>query len=90
MNLSTDPHQKQVYTFDRVGQFDVLCDMHEGMTAIVIAALGPVTTIAEDDGRFSFTNVAFGSYIVSLTFEGRTVEQPLVVSGAKTEFKLVR
>lgn len=90
LNVSTEPHQKQVYTFDRVGQFDVLCDMHEGMSAIIIAALGPTTTIAEDDGRFSFSNVAFGSYKLSLTFEGRTVERPLAVTGARTEFQLSR
>jgi len=90
LNVSTEPHQKQVFTFDRVGQFDVLCDMHEGMSAIVIAALGPTTTIAEDDGRFSFPNVPFGSYQLSLTYEGRTVERPLEVRGARTEFKLVR
>lgn len=88
LNVSTEPHGKYVFTFDRVGQFDVLCDMHEGMTAIVIAALGPQTTIADDDGRFSFANVAFGSYKLSLTFEGRTVEQALTVTGARTEFKL--
>lgn len=90
LNVSTEPHQKQLYTFDRVGQFDVLCDMHEGMSAIIIAALGPTTTIAEDDGRFSFSNVAFGSYKLSLTFEGRTVERPLEVTGARTEFQLSR
>jgi plastocyanin len=90
LNVSTEPHQKQVYTFDRVGQFDVLCDMHEGMSAIIIAALGPVTTVAEDDGRFSFSNVAFGSYKLSLSFEGRTIQQPLEVTGARTEFHLSR
>ena len=32
----------------------------------------------------------FGSYKVSLTFDGQTVEQALEVSGARTEFKLSR
>ena len=74
-NVGTEPHQKYVHTFDRVGQFDVKCDIHEGMEATVIVARGPMTTIAGDDGRFSFPNVAFGSYKVSLTFSGQTVEQ---------------
>ncbi len=89
-NVGTEPHQKHVYTFDRIGQFDVLCDIHEGMSAIVIVAPGPVTTIAADDGRFAFPNVPFGSYKLSLTFEGQTVEEPLEVTGARTSFKLVR
>ena len=44
-NVGTEPGEKHVYKFDRTGQFDVLCDMHPGMSAIVIAAPGPVTTI---------------------------------------------
>jgi len=89
-SVGTDPHQKYVHTFDRVGQFDVTCDIHEGMEATVIVARGPMTTIAGDDGRFSIPNVALGAYKVSLTFNGQTVEQPLDVSGARTEFKLTR
>jgi plastocyanin len=89
-NVSTDRGQKYVHTFDRVGQFDVKCDIHEGMQAIVIAARGPMTTIASDDGSFSIPNVGFGSYTASVTFSGQTVEQPLQVSGARTELKLSR
>lgn len=89
-NVGTEPGQMHVHAFDRVGQFDVLCDIHSGMSAIVIVAPGPVTTIAEDDGRFAFPNVAFGSYKLSLTFEGQTIEQPLEVTAAHTSFKLVR
>lgn len=89
-NVATDRGQNYVHTFDRVGQFDVKCDIHEGMEATVIVARGPVTTTAEDDGRFSIPNVPFGSYRVSVTFSGQTVEQPLEVSGARTELKLTR
>jgi plastocyanin len=89
-NVGTEPHHNYVHTFDRVGEFDVTCDIHEGMEATVIVARGPMTTIAGDDGRFSIPNVEFGAYKVSLTFNGQTVEQPLDVSGARTEFKLTR
>src|SRR5262245_18725948 len=89
-NVGTEPHQKYVHTFDRVGQFDVKCDVHEGMEATVIVARGPTTTIAGDDGRFSLPNVHPGSYTLSVTYSGQTVEQPLEVSGARTEVKLSR
>src|SRR4030095_16425914 len=74
-NVGTAPHHKYTHTFDRVGQFDVKCDIHEGMEATVIVAKGPVTTIAEDDGRFSFSDVAFGRYTLSLTYSGQTGER---------------
>ena len=89
-NVGTEPRQQHVHTFDRIGQFDVLCDIHEGMSAIVIVAAGPTTTIAEDDGRFRFASVPFGSYKLSLTYEGQTVEQAVEVSGARTDVKLSR
>lgn len=89
-NVGTDRGQKYEHTFDRVGQFDVTCDIHEGMEATVIVARGPLTTIAGDDGQFSLPNVAPGSYTVSLTFNGQTVEQTLEVSGARTALKLSR
>jgi plastocyanin len=89
-NVSTDRGQKYVHAFDRVGQFDVKCDIHEGMEATVVAARGPMTTTAADDGRFSVPNVPFGSYTISVTFSGQTVEHPVEVAGARTEVKLTR
>ena len=89
-NVSTEPHQKYDHTFDRVGEFDVTCDIHEGMEATVIVARGPMTTIAGDDGRFSLANVAFGSYTLSLTYSGQTVEHAVEVSGARTQLKPLR
>ena len=89
-NVGTEPGEKYVHKFDRTGQFDVLCDIHPGMSAIVIVSPGPVTTIAADDGKFAFPNVPFGSYKLSLTFEGQTVEQPVEVTGAQINVKLVR
>ena len=89
-NASTEPGQTFTHAFDRLGQYDVRCDIHEGMEAQIIVARGPLTTIAGDDGSFAFPNVALGSYTASVTFEGRTVERPLEVKAAKTEFKLLR
>lgn len=89
-NTSTERGQTFTYTFDRAGQYDVRCDIHEGMEAIIIVSYGPVTTIAEDDGRFVLHNVPFGSYRLSLTYAGQTVEQPLEVTGARTEVNAAR
>ena len=87
-NVSTEPQQKYVHTFDRTGQYDVTCDIHPGMQATLIAAPADLATIADDAGRFSFANVKPGSYTLSLYFEGRTVEQPLEVKDARTEVRV--
>jgi plastocyanin len=87
-NVSTEPQQKYVHTFDRVAQFDVTCDIHPGMQATLIATQSPLATIADDGGRFSLANVKPGSYKLSLTYEGRTVEQPLEVTGARTDVRV--
>lgn len=87
-NVGTEPQQKYVHTFDRVSQFDVTCDIHPGMQATLIAVQSPIATIADDGGRFTLPNVSAGSYKLSLTFEGRTVEQPLEVSQARTEVRV--
>lgn len=87
-NVATEPQQKYVHTFDRTGQFDVACDIHPGMQALVVAAPSALVTIADEQGAFSIPNVPAGSYKVALTFEGRTVERSLEVKGPRTDVKL--
>lgn len=87
-SVATEPQQKYVHTFDRAGQFDVACDIHPGMQALVVAAASALVTIADEQGAFSIPNVPAGSYKVTLTFEGRTVERPLEVKGPRTEVKM--
>jgi plastocyanin len=88
--VGTEPHQKYVHTFERVGQFDVKCDIHEGMEATLIVATGPETIIAGDDGEFAFPNVPLGAYRLSVTANGQTVEHRIDVRDAHTTVKLVR
>jgi hypothetical protein len=87
-NVGTEPQQKYVHTFDRIGQFDVACDIHPGMQAIVIAAPSPYATVADDGGRFTIADVKPGAYKLNVTYEGRTVEQPLEVAGPRTDVKI--
>ena len=86
-NVGTEPHQKYVHTFDRIGQFDVACDIHPGMQATLIAVPSPHATVADDNGQFTIRDVKPGAYKLNVTYEGRTVEQPVEVSGARTAVK---
>ncbi|MDP2321212.1 MAG: carboxypeptidase regulatory-like domain-containing protein [Acidobacteriota bacterium] len=87
-SVETDPQQKHVHTFDRVGQYDVTCSMHPGMQATVVATRSPLSTTVGDDGRFTLGGVPAGDYTLSVTFEGRTVDQAVAVTGPRTEVKV--
>ena len=89
-NVGTEPREKHVHTFDRVGAYDVSCDIHPGMQATLVAASSPIATVADDAGKFTFQDVAVGSYKLSLTFEGRTVEQTLDVNGPRTDVRIAQ
>lgn len=87
-SVETDPQQKHLHTFDRVGQYDVTCSMHPGMQATVVATRSPLSTTAGADGRFTLNGVPAGDYTLSLTFEGRTVDQAVTVKGPRTAVKV--
>lgn len=87
-NEGTEPQQKYTHTFERPGQYDVTCDIHPGMQATVVVAHSARATIADQAGRFSFTSVPVGSYTMRVTFEGRTIDQDVEVTGARTNVRL--
>jgi plastocyanin len=87
-DVETDPQEKHVHTFDRVGQYDVMCSVHPGMQATVIATRSSLATSVGEDGRFSIANVPAGAYTLTVTFAGRTVEQPVAVTGPRTDVRV--
>ncbi len=87
-DVETDPQQKYVHTFDRMGQYDVACSEHPGMQATLIAANSPLATVSDEGGRFVIPNVTAGAYTLSVTFEGRTVEQAVDVKGPRTDVRV--
>lgn len=87
-NVGTEPQQKHVHTFDRTGQYDVMCDLHPGMQATVVATTSPLATTSDASGRFTIANVAAGHYTLSVAFEGRTVDQAVEVTGPRTEVRV--
>ena len=87
-DVETDPQETYVHTFDRVGQYDVLCSVHPGMQATVIAADSPLATVSDEGGHFAIANVSAGTYTLSVTFEGRTLTRAVDVKGPRTEVRV--
>lgn len=87
-NVGVERGQLFTHTFDRPGQYDIMCDVHPGMQATLIAADAARATVSDQSGKFTFANVPFGDYILRVTFEGRTAEQPVRVAGARTDVQV--
>jgi plastocyanin len=51
---------KHVFSHD--GAYDVRCDMHQSMHAIVVSTSSPYAALADKEGRFTLEGVAPGSY----------------------------
>ena len=54
------------YSFDRDGFYHVGCDIHTAMSASIFASSSPFVTTAEQDGRFTFSEVPAGAWTVTV------------------------
>lgn len=62
-NGDTAPGEELSVELPSAGGYDVLCDMHPGMTAFLFVTDGPWATAAEADGRFRIAGVPPGTYV---------------------------
>lgn len=72
------------------GAYDVLCDMHPGMSAIVYATPAPWASFAGPDGAFAIVGVPAGTYDVGLwtADRGPRVVRTVTVGEGVTEVRL--
>jgi plastocyanin len=67
-------------TLTEAGGYDILCDMHPGMTAFVFATGEPYAVAADAEGTFSFPGVPAGTYEARLWTAGEGFSDPEVVT----------
>jgi plastocyanin len=84
-NVSTDPFEKHVHTFDREGRYNVTCDIHAGMQALVIITRTPYAVVVDDSGAFSIPEVQPGAYTLRIAAAGGTTERKVDVAGARLD-----
>ena len=76
------------HTFKRDGLYNVGCDIHAGMSAVIISSSTPFTTIADPEGNFVFENVAPGLYTVTVYAGKQRLERSIDIAGARTEVSI--
>ena len=74
------------HVFEHKGLYDVLCDIHSGMSATIVAASTPYATIADPQGGFVFNDVPPGKYMVTAYLPAqKRLEREIDVGDGRTE-----
>jgi len=70
----------------REGLYNVHCDIHPAMAALIVSAPTPYAKMAEADGMVQFDGVAPGTYKLVVYAGTAKLEQPVEVTVPRTEF----
>jgi plastocyanin len=76
------------YTFQRDGFYDVACDVHQEMTATIVATSSPYVAVADRDGSFTVTDVPAGQYALTIYAGKDTIQNPVTVTSPRTEVEM--
>ena len=87
-NVATPPWGSYTHTFDQPGFYNVSCDIHTAMRATIYVASTPYVATADEQGRFTFTDVVPGTYKVSGFADATPVEKTVAVAGARVDIIL--
>lgn len=84
-DTSTPPYQMYPHTFDRAGSYDVSCDIHPGMRAIIVVTTTPYAVVVDATGRFSIPDLEPGAYKLAVSGSARPIERTIEVSGTQMD-----
>jgi plastocyanin len=84
-NVAIPTGESYQHTFERDGFYDVGCDIHPGMSAMIVATSTPYTAVADREGRFSISGVPPGAYTASVQVGKQRFERKIEVGGGRVE-----
>lgn len=70
------------YTFNKLGQVAILCNIHPEMEAYILVLQNPYFTQVDSSGRFHIAGVPAGDYVVKAWYQGKTKQQNVKVPAA--------
>jgi plastocyanin len=89
-NISQNQGDVHTHTFEEAGEYDVTCDVHPGMRAIVVATTTPHTVYADGSGAFALPNIEPGQYKLRVAAEGRVTERLVEIAAGRVDLGDVR
>jgi plastocyanin len=84
-NVAVPTGGTYTHTFSKAGFYDVGCDIHPGMSAVIVASGTPYAGLAGVDGTFSIADVPPGSYKLTVYADVRTFERMVTVVPGRTD-----
>ena len=84
-NISQNQGDTHRHVFAESGEYEVTCDVHPGMRAVIVATTTPHAAFADNRGVFTMGNVTPGPYLLRVWAEGRILQRKLEVKGAKMD-----
>ena len=89
-NVARPTGGSYTHTFLRDGFYDVGCDIHPAMAAVVIATATPYTTVAAADGSFMVPDVPPGAYKLTIYADVQKIERSVEIVAGQTDLGVVR
>jgi plastocyanin len=67
------------YTFSKLGEVAILCNVHPEMEAYVLVLQNPYFARLDSTGNFRIANVPSGDYVIKAWYRGKTKKQSVKV-----------
>ena len=89
-NVAIPPGEKFEFTFARDGFYDVGCDIHPGMSSLIVSTTSPFATLADRAGAFSFSGVPNGPYTAIAYSGAKKIAKEIIVGPGMADLDLTK
>jgi plastocyanin len=87
-NVAIIPENNYEYQFKKEGLYDVHCDIHTTMAAVIVVSASPYAKMADAEGRIEFDGVQPGSYTARVYAGTRRLEAAVDVKAPRTDISI--
>jgi plastocyanin len=84
-NVAIPTDGTYTYTFKQDGFYDVRCDIHPAMGAVIVASSSPYVVVADEQGNFALNQVPVGTYVLHIYAGSNPVTKSITVRSPTTQ-----